>query len=468
MITESTISVPQSKEKENALKTATIMGEMVFLFLLASTILPPAYLWVARISWILLAVYFAKNIDYGLCALFFYAAFFSSSGFAKGLFFTLKHFHIAFFITLTTHLIIHPDFRSCLKGGAKKQWGVLKPFLLMLLVSILPIGKSFPSNSTWLLLSNLLLTMFCFFYLQSLLFVSPTPLAKLLTYFLIGTSLSVLYGMCYDYFVHDPLNYHVLHNKHLAVEVASCLFFALSLFFLTQNKLSKTFYFFILIILFSALILTCGRTAWISTILSTILFFNFTYKHSQKRSLCIHQKYFLVLLFSTLAILVFFGFHSELIASRYKEIPLLWSLDYWHHTLSDQQNFGFFGIFRLRQVYELWSILKTNPLLGRGFSRDIMGFHGLYFSILGGGGIVGFSFLVQFIRNLLHKTIQAVNQASDLNHFYLSLATLCSLSSWLLCSFMQTLILQFSVWIPIICAIHLSSTTSSEISRAEP
>ena len=68
--------------------------------------------------------------------------------------------------------------------------------------------------------------------------------------------------------------------------------------------------------------------------------------------------------------------------NRFYELGMLFDPGYWHYTFTDTQNFGFLGIFRLNQLYDLGAILRQSPLIGVGFTRQVVDFHSLYFTFL--------------------------------------------------------------------------------------
>lgn len=440
---------------------------MTLLFSLAmfSTLLQGEWLLFARAGWTFLVILFVIDIRYSLYTIFFSAAFFHPSTFLPNHFFTLKHFHIALALTLVVQ-ITKNQFWKNLVAGIK----ISRPLIyLILIISIgfIPFYRQSNPFSFYKVALNFLMVLSSFVYISGMIKKNEALLRHCLLLFTLGVTTHIIIA-----FLNFSTNSNflgglsIVHNNHLGVLSSFAVFHAIG-YALSTSKISfKIFGWLNVFLIFSALVLSCSRTSWFSFFISYLIFINSFQSRiysppswKKQKRLVIFGSIFIFLM------IVFFLFKSNLtVSERIGHLYQVADFRYWKFTLNDYQNFGFLGAHRLRQINELWSTLHTNPLLGRGFNNEVFGYHGFYYVVLGGSGLIGLALFFVFIRTLLVKLIRTLhNNSNSEKLLILKICILCAMIDWLLCSVMETLFLQFSVWINIVaCLIIIQPNKGKE------
>lgn len=433
---------------------------------LLGTLMQDNYLAIARISWVLLAFLFILRESFILYACFFFAAFFHSAGFASHFIFTIKHFHIALALGCISQL---------LKQGVFWDWGLIKrilgyfiPFAILIILGLLNYFRISPTLTSIRIPLNLLLTMSCAAALSVLLLSRGgseeeriRTVRQCVHFLTAGISLQILLGMINGAFGTRYLQIVLFHNNHIGMFSVMGFFFALFNFKTGVRKsFDRAVSFFLALILFFGILLSCSRTSWISffisyvcyLILSKRLIENWTWKNFLQI-----PKRRRILISAGVGLLIGLSLTNQMVYDRVMLLNQLVSPDYWQYILADKQNFGCFGIYRLRDMQNVLESLRTNPLIGVGFTRTVVDIHGLHFLVLSATGILGLSVMLFYgiyLLNRLWNKIQPRPENTPVEK-YLALSALTTAIAWFFISFMESFFLQFTVWVTFALMIYV-------------
>lgn len=437
---------------------------------LVMTLLTGKWLWVARAGWMLLAILFSVNLRFAFYALFFYASWFYPSGFLSNvLFFDLKHYHLAFFLALTVDAIENNPIQK-IKEGAWKSWKLL-PVMAVLAIGLLNYLRFDMPAQALRTPANLGLIFLTLFYLWGLYdkLKEEAPevnsISKAMSFFLAGVTLQVF--IAFQNTLAHTLHYNMplLHNNHIGILCAFSSFYALGLFLYERDPFMKRLWGIDSLLLTGATIASCSRTAWFSFLASFFIFAAVGYRYLPESYRPIVRKRHTVAFMVSVGILtVLLSRLFDMVLNRFRGLPKLLDWNYWLYTLSDYQNFGFLGIFRLQQIYVLKDILLTQPFLGVGFIKQVVDFHGFYFTVLAGTGFTGLAIYAFFCRDMIHGIFEKVKlrqPGEDPACFFLRLSAMAGFIAWLFCSFMETYFVQFSAWITVWLVMVLSETPAA-------
>ena len=431
------------------------LENVLFHLALILTFLGQSMLWSARAGWMIIGIIAAKNIRLAYYASFFYAAFFISSGFADNLFFTLKHYHIIVVLIFFIE-IIHNDHKSSYQtlGFISK---LFMPLSFLLGVGALHVWQTKMEKDELLFIANILttgtlsliVTLFFSNFLEEKGDYKDLQIA--INYFSLGIASCVIVALFNLYFNTGYFdNISLFHNNHLGFFCNLAFFHTLVLLGIENDLKKKILNFILVFILFLGIISSCSRTTWISFFIVFILFMAKIYylrKVNRVDSFWLHKKGFLVFCVMVIAVLCFF---SDNIWERFYNLPQLIDPEYWRYTLNDHQNFGFLGIYRMRDLDLFLENMKNHFILGVGFSREIRDMHGLHFVILAGSGILGYTFFLIFLIRYFLRLQKIVNTTSNQVIIYIAIACQSTWLVWIFTSIMETFILQFSLWINVV------------------
>ena len=426
-----------------------IFRNIVFISALLLTLCAGEALWLARIGWTLMALLYVVDSRYAIYAIFFYFAWFHSAGFLPKLIFTLKHFHLAIFLAFLASLLKNSSFgiiKLGLRSGRRLLYVaaiIFLGFVNGLRFGALDQAVRTPANLS-LILTGLLFIMGLMEHWGQ---ENPRILfTKCIHFYIFSVCVHVGLGF---FNALEPqrayLDLHLLHNNHIGILCAFSLFYPLSLFFTTQSKLARLLYFLSSVIIFSGLVSSCSRTAWLSCAAGAVLFFVLVarVRHITFKNILLRCGGPVFLMGAILLVLIALFNHP--VYERVKGLPQLLDLEYWRYTLHDSNNFGFLGKFRLEQFFTLNNILSKHLILGRGFIRKVVDFHGFYFCLLGATGIVGLGLYMNFCRLVLKDLLNSLQSYPPLD--MLKIGSLCAFVVWLCTSFTESYFVQFSAWL---------------------
>lgn len=416
---------------------------IIWLFILSAE----KFMALSYFGWALLALIGFLNIELILYSAFFFAAFFHPSGVFENSFFTPKHFQIIGIIGLfhTLRLALKkptaPNLRSLTS---------LSPFLLLFLLSLFSSWRTGQFNASLTYHLNLLLTWGCLLLLASAVTERKRKLSSYALFFAGGMAVQILVCFINLVFHTHIFSLHIIHNNHIGIQSAFCVFYPLTFLALGQGKsqFMKGILFLLLGILFLGLVFACCRNAYICFFVVYLIFFTLLKHapdpHVQKTS----RRFALILPLGLIPLVLLSMLVNFDVLARFASLFLeVLNVDSWFYSLSDHENFGFLGLFRLVQFYDLYDILQTHPLLGMGMTHRALEFHGLYLTILASTGLIGFSIFVLFVRHLLHQSLESLRVSPSTEIFSLRLSSYVATLLWLLCGFLETFFLQFSPWI---------------------
>ena len=423
------------------------------------------FLWLARIGWVLLGILFTVHWRYGIYALFFFSAFFHSAGFLPNLPWTIKHFHIAFLIVVTVFIMQNRTLKNWKKF--LKESKPLMPLAVILGISLANILIFYPSFYNFRTSANLFsifaIILSLKIFLSNFLYEDVALIIKKsLLVFSSAIALQVLIAVINHVFKFNFLNINLFHNNHLG-NLCSAGFFCVIPMFIAEKKNSVRIYaLFLSGVIFSGIVLSCSRTAWLSFAICLFLFLFFTYTYASKTPNFKSGEFYNRVLYLIIGI-TFATFLicllNENVFSRMSNIKQLIDKDYWIYTINDVQNFGFLGRLRREQFLEMFMILKEHLLFGIGFIHRVVDFHGFFMVILGGTGILGFFVFCCFVINYIRNFFISLSIEKDDSIAFLKIGVFSSFCAWLLSSITETFIVHFFVWIIILSGIILFSKT---------
>lgn len=439
----------------SSLQYERIMQSVLALCAVSLTILFQTHPYWGKFGWLFFFILAGLNSDYAVYAAFYFAAFFIGSGFFPEIFFTLKHFHIAILVFIFIRLL-----KGEVTSGVSEKPSIFMTLLIWLMILAISFiaGYFGPHTKRVFMMNFNILSLWC---VAAVLFVqigSHEVVIKALSFFLLGAVTRSLLAILPS-FPYAAFSEIILYNNHISFLANTALFITSAFLMHEKNWLKKSVYAGIAFCLVLTIILSCSRTAWMSLLITSAIAIYLFHQMNLKRTV-IHQrtnsKLFFVLcglLFLTL--LTTTMIYNRPVFSRIIDFGRLGQSNYWEYTFNDHENFGFLGIYRLRQFQTLWDIFRAHPLIGIGFTRDVTDFHSIYFTVLGGTGALGFGLFILFcylwIKNLLAKMFSLDD---GLNLF--RLGVLLAFLVWLLHSMMESFLIQFHVWVIFSTGLWLS------------
>lgn len=433
---------------------------------LLGTLMQDNYLAIARISWVLLAFLFILRESFILYACFFFAAFFHSAGFAPHFIFTIKHFHIALGLGLISQLLkqgVFWDFRRI-----KTILLYFSPFIVIISLGLMNYLRVSPTLTSIRIPLNLLLTMTCAATLILLLLSRGgaederiRTLRQCILFFTGGICLQIALGIINSTFGTNYLQIVLMHNNHMGMFSVMGFFFSIFNFKTAVRKsFDRGLSFALTLLLFFGILLSCSRTSWISFFIAYLCYIVISKRVIEgwtwKTFLQIPKRRRLVIS-AAVGLMIGLSLTNQMVYDRVVLLNQLISPEYWQYMLADKQNFGCFGIYRLRDLQNVLEGLKTNPLIGVGFTRTVVDIHGLHFLVLSATGILGLSVMllygVYLLRKLWSKILPV--KGNSLAERYLALSAVSTAIAWFFISFMESFFLQFTVWITFILIIYV-------------
>lgn len=434
---------------------------ILFLFSIAFTLCQGTHLWLARIGWVLLAILFSLHRRYAVYTVFFYASFFHPAGFLPNAPMTLKHFHIACILLMTTDML-RGNFVAFLKQG--KVFGkVIAPFVLMLVFGCMVSLRSGFSINNFRLPLNLFVVLFALCYLYGCVVAirpaqRPGVVRRSLLALCVGAGAQVAVAIANN--LEGTAYWHLVlfYNHHLGNLCLFAFFYIFPIYATSKKPTGKAAYFLLLIIIFTGLITSCSRTVWICCLAGFFLFMVISryslgrnvgrfafYRHVVPAALCLYLAFFLLML------------KSETVMAR---VVLMFQrvLDprYWLFTIADEKNFGCLGILRLNDYALAKQLLFHHGLWGVGFLKQVTDMHGVPLVILGASGILGFSLYVWFIVRYSRKISRAFNREHSEECLLLLVGAFSNFVAWLLMSFAETFVVHFVVWVNVLLGVLLA------------
>ncbi|GEM_PF-4457476 len=449
-----------TEKNKNLLPVLDRLQKIIFLSALLLTVISQDPLF-GKLSWIMLIIICGFNANFSAYAVFFFSAFFIPSVFNVPLFFTIKHFHIAFVVLLAVYFLKQNLFYKI----RKNVYSIFPfvPWLLILSVSFISSILYHQTHSALSMSANILSVVISFSVIACILVGEYELILNSLLFFIFGVSTRIFLAADKTFYgwpvsrLAEPL----IHNTHVGFLASSSLFLLLPFILTKQDFKKQLVSWFMLIFVSMGLLLSCSRTAWFSALISYFLFFILLFllrhtNHLPKMKISI--KWFIAgvsLLFFTLLLVGICS--SQEMMDRLAALQIFFEADYWQYILQDRQNFGPFGFFRLAQFSTVGNIIKHNFLFGVGLSREVTDFHCFYLTIFGGTGLFGlflfFSFCFLWMKSLLRQMFQG---RDDLNVF--RIGVFCAFFVWLVSSLMETFIIQFNVWMIITMGIILTQS----------
>jgi hypothetical protein len=435
----------------------------LFILALFGTLAEGNYFALARISWILLSLLFMMNSSMIVYAAFFFAAFFHGSGFAPDFIFTLKHFHIALCLGCVVRLLNGVVWDLTL---IRRILLYFMPFILIIFIGFLNYLSISPILTSLRSPLNLSLTMVCSGILVFLLLdksqYDPKHeiVNKAILFFCGGIGLQIILGLLNFFTTTNYLRLVIPHNNHIGILSVLGFFYAMYSFKIRSRISPSSILSFILVLLlFIGIFFSCSRTSWIS-FASGFLLFTFCRKkyieNFQWSDFLKFPKKHRILINVLIGLAIGFSLMNQNIYTRVLNMNQLINPEYWRYIIADEQNFGCFGIYRLRDLQNVLEILKASPLTGVGFTRSVMDIHGFVFLTLSATGIIGLLGMLSFGLYIFSKLwVYIRNKAVHSSLRYLATAGLSTLIAWFFISLMESYFLQFAIWITFVVIIYI-------------
>lgn len=422
----------------------------IFLSSIVVSIIFQKHLFVGKFGWLFLALLSAVEPKFAVYAVFFFSAFFHSTGFLPHLFFTIKHFHVAVGL-LFVILLIRSELFSRIKSTYKSAAILLVPWMLLILTSSVAslFWDQAPAMRAFLTNANVFSLVLSAAFLVCVISERQVIINGLFV-FTFGVALRVFLSMPLHIADQFYFGEDISFNNHIGFLSASSIFILFSLALSAQPKYRISYYSVssaLLLWIFAGLILSCSRTGWIAFCVSFTIFIFFFNRMRTSPSVrdSVVSRYFILG-----ALIVLFGmilasfFISQDVHGRISAFSNFARLDYWKQILTDQ-NFGCFGFFRMHQFISIKELLKTNWLMGVGFGRQITDFHSLYLTVLGGTGVIGLVIFLTFVIKWSRLLIDELHTMDDGCNLF-RLGVFSAFVVWLVYSFMETFIVQFNIW----------------------
>jgi hypothetical protein len=291
-------------------------------------------------------------------------------------------------------------------------------------------------------------------------------------FFVAGTAVQCLanfYNLKMNTFV---FNLDLIYNNQNATLLAMALFYSLAYLFSTSKLSTNILALAVNCLLGGSLVLSMSRTAWLGFLVALPVFFYLLLRFGKaagwwKKMLAVT----VVLVVTGSLLAVYFSIDADpnwdgvqnAVLARLGHFYQILDPAYWQYTVADAQNFGFFGISRLQQLYFLNDLMQDHLLFGIGFAKTLTDFHGFYFTLLGAAGLVGIAFFLLFVWNLLRGLERIFCKTEDRERALLAAAAFCAVLVWLVSSVTQSMFIHFSVWIQPVIVMTLMSQSLHEV-----
>ncbi len=442
------------------------LRNLIFAGALVLTLLSGKWLFLARLGWILLLIFYTLNLNYALYSLIFYAAFFCPTEYLPNPLLTVKHFHVAVMLTFLVQLFRNHFWRTL--GRSLRQALVFYPFLYIFLCGVLMGLPEGNSQRPLRMIGNVTLVFLSFSYVFALIADREDLLRKGALFFVAAVALQVLIAL-YNHFADTKwLDIRMIHNNHLGILSAFSFFYAFSLGLGHHRRFFRWLGRICSLVIFVGVLFSCSRSAWLSLLIGYFIFYGLLGKILKCDQQCLvhFQKFFL--LSCVLIPLAIYGVCANpVLLNRVMDFLDIFNPLEWRRALLDRQNFGFLGIFRLNQLDYLGSMPWYNYLWGRGLTSRIMDFHGFYFVVIGASGLLGILLLSVFCRKLIHGMLKAVQACTTSEEGIFRAGVLCAFIVWLLISFTETLYIQFYIWFNLFAAALIARAGMSPPGEAQ-
>ncbi len=436
---------------------------LLFMLALMATLAYGPYWPAAAAGWAFLAFCFFRAPRCGVHAAFFHAAFFQGAGILPDLFFTLKHFHLTMFLILTMGVLSgNVSFLKMRRPGYRLFW----PVGLLLLVSVVGGAMNGMARQGYLLSANMALVLGLMLILAARTLDRPVSAAAACAFFVAGTVVQCtvnFYNLATGAFV---FNLDLVYNNQNATLLAMTVFYCLALFLGTRHWLRYSLALTALGVTGGSLLMSLSRTGWLSFLLPLPVFFYLVARFaadSESRMFYVKRLAAgtVILTAAAAAFFVLFPVDADPVApgiqnavwARVSHFYQILDPDYWQYTLADVQNFGFFGISRLNQLFILRDLMKEHWLIGIGFVKMLTDFHGFYFTLLGAAGVTGVFLFLIFVVKVLGGLEKSLQKYRDRETQLFGAACFCAILAWLISSVTQSMFIHFSVWLQPVIAL---------------
>jgi len=272
-----------------------------------------------------------------------------------------------------------------------------------------------------------------------------------IVFYLWGVAFLVLAGVFNKFYYLNIFETSVIHNNHTGILCAISIFHTFSRALENKPLIRRLLDLLLTAILTAGLIASCSRTSWFSFIFAFIIYaclIKYYVKNMPIRSFRI-----VVILLVIISAALIFTLPNVWL--RLSNINQLIDPEYWKYTINDHQNFGFLGIFRLRDFQLIANIFSLSPIVGIGFQKEVVDAHGLYCIILGSTGLSGLLLFAYFSGQLIYSLWKTINTSGDGKLVLFSISTLCSITAWTVCSLMESYYVHFSIWLQTAIAISI-------------
>ena len=460
---------------ESAVQNKPIAGvflrPVVGFLLLLSTLLTGPFLLGAALGWAGLAIYSKNKPQELACAAFFFAPFFHAPGFFPHLAFTLKHFHIMVFLMAARTVLQGSFVQVAGRGIRKSAW--LWPVILLLAFSVGTGALQHMPASGYRMSANLALVLGCMIFLLGYVMHYRLCFLSCAFYFVLGCSVLAAVNFYNLKMKTSLLSLDLLYNNQHATLMAIALFHAFAVLLAYRSLKIRQLAWALIILLGVSLLYTMSRTAWLSFAGMFVLFlFLLGAMPYGKRARWVGigrlWTAFGFLCAACAAVLIAnFFWPVDNTRSDYLEIKVHGGDDivrrmgylfqfmdpsYWAYTLQDTQNFGFFGILRLKQLHVLADLMKEHFWFGIGLVKEMTDFHGFYFTLLGAAGFTGLCLFALFAGVLLWRLKLRIQNARRPRQYIAGAAVFCAVLVWLVSSITQSMFIHFSVWLQVLMA----------------
>ncbi len=250
----------------------------------------------------------------------------------------------------------------------------------------------------------------------------------------------------------------VRFNNHFSFLLSMSFPLGLFLLFTAREGRAKAGYLAILLLSFFCIVLTLSRAAMYSAAIGIMLFIALAWMLSaaeNKRqilkkaamgffALALPAIVYEIIMGGNKALSLFSGTFSG--EGKLSSFFRLFNLAYWKHSIFEDPNGGMFGE-RFVQLHYVKELFLAHWAFGEGWTNRVISFHGLFYTMLTGTGIIGFALFLCFLFWTFRTLFKTICRNEDAAFRLLGIALFCALCDWMLHCLLETYFLQFHIWL---------------------
>lgn len=468
-----TLSARSMSVRKDA-KSGTYLSALSAAWLLAAAAIlaPEQYLAVRALGWGFAAYRILKQPQEGLFFLAFFTPLFNNFGVVPidfflrpiqipgpatqhtlaSVFFSIKPVHI-----ITILLIVSLSVRKRLFFKDTLDWAVVGSLIGIFAISILsgaygpdPL-KAFRVSFNFALLIVLCKVLMSMIDRRDILW-------DILRYYFLGVVFLCVVHMANTLGGFAWFGQDTRFNNHFGFQLSMSMPLILCLMLTAPRALDKVWYLGVLSTGIFCVLLSLSRSSMYSSLMGMIFFFILLLVNVDHRQKVRVLKFALVgILLISACVAMYEGMYggsefTSLFRGKLISFFSMFDLTYWKHSIREDPNGGMFGerFVQLRFVKQLF---LQRWAFGEGWTNRVISFHGLFYTMLTGTGLLGFSLFVYFLYRMFRALGRALVRDTDATTKMLGVAMFSSLAIWILHCLLDTYFLQFHIWLVLAMAL---------------